>query len=735
MELFRELWNAVGLLVDAILARGGWELDPDAHAAARITLILATLLAAAAGVELVLSPWRELWARLRYAGIRSEATREEIRQLRRQGDLEELGRLFLRYDRFRPAARELERAGRPELAARAWHAGGMLAEAIDAWDRAGLPIEAARALEQAGRDPEAARLYLEGGAPARAAECFRRAGESEPALEAWVKTLDDPGPDPDQTDGDRAVEGSLEILASGDEISREVRDRSLPSLARELESRRRPAEAAALWEEIETWEAAGHARAAAADPVRARENWRRAGRDDLVARLDAKERETEEDWAGAAEAWARGRAPEAAAAAWERAGRPLRAAERWEEAGDPYRAGRAWADGAAFDRAARSLQLVPEESPDYEASRLLLGRCFYLMDDWADAVATLENHLLNERVNRSNLELFYMLALAHEQLDNPARALELFYKIHAVDLDFRDVHERIETIADSWERGPILVPEATDSGVASAANRSPESRYRIEEEIGRGGMGIVFRAWDRLLERPVALKKLSLPAERERFRREARAAAGLQHPHLVTVYDYWETGTDAYLAMELVEGPTLAQELRRRGGPLEPSQAIRLAIELCQALGALHERGIFHRDVKPENVFLTEREGRAKLGDFGLAREARDDRMTNPGSAMGTPFYLAPEQVEGSPGDERSDLYALGLVFHESLTGRTWFAGRGDPLVRKLREDPPPPSELGIRTDPAVDEILVRALARRPERRFASAAAFEEALRRVPLLP
>src|ERR687891_1383123 len=225
-------------------------------------------------------------------------------------------------------------------------------------------------------------------------------------------------------------------------------------------------------------------------------------------------------------------------------------------------------------------------------------------------------------------------------------------------------------------------------------------RYELGPELGHGGMARVLRGTDRQLGRHVAIKVLSPPYDRdqafvERFRREAHAAARLNHPSIVAVYDTGSDDGTHYIVTELVEGETLA-ELFGRGGPLPPQRAVDISTEITRALVAAHERGVVHRDVKPGNVMLTP-DGRVKVVDFGIARAAGVESVTRSGLVLGSAPYISPEQARGEPGDERSDIYALGCVMYEMLTGRPPF--NADTPVATLylhvHEQVPPPSSVG----------------------------------------
>jgi serine/threonine-protein kinase len=262
-------------------------------------------------------------------------------------------------------------------------------------------------------------------------------------------------------------------------------------------------------------------------------------------------------------------------------------------------------------------------------------------------------------------------------------------------------------------------------------------RYPIERKLGEGGMGVVYAARDERLERTIALKTLSSLATdetaRQRLWREARAAASVNHPNVCQIYEVGEDGGRLFIAMELLEGEALAERLRR--GPLSTSEAVPIGLGMLGALSALHARGIVHRDLKPSNVFLTAHG--VKLLDFGLARPELDGSLspaaglTRAGIVMGTPRYMAPEQVTGETVDSRSDLFGAGAVLFEMLAGRPAFSGRTIVEVLHATRYEQPPALTGSPAVTAVDRVIRRAMAKRPAERPASAHAMAEELRAI----
>ncbi|MCK9871941.1 protein kinase [Nocardiopsis dassonvillei] len=249
-------------------------------------------------------------------------------------------------------------------------------------------------------------------------------------------------------------------------------------------------------------------------------------------------------------------------------------------------------------------------------------------------------------------------------------------------------------------------------------------RYRLEEQVGSGGMGTVWKATDTLLNRPVAVKllhpsQMAEPTARERFRTEGRITAGLSHPGIAQVYDYGEENGRAFLIMELVVGEPLSQVLREQGH-LSADQTLDFVYQAAKALAAAHARGVVHRDIKPGNLLVTP-DGQLKLTDFGIARGDMSVTLTQTGMVMGTAQYISPEQASGRPATSSSDLYALGVVAYECLAGTPPFTG-DTPVALALahtREEPP---ELPEDVPDDVDHLVSSLLLKEPEDRPASAS-------------
>lgn len=268
-------------------------------------------------------------------------------------------------------------------------------------------------------------------------------------------------------------------------------------------------------------------------------------------------------------------------------------------------------------------------------------------------------------------------------------------------------------------------------------------RYEIVAEIGKGAMGVVYRANDPMLNRTVAIKTINMEeaeAENEgvaeyeaRFYTEAKAAGGLNHPNIVIVYDIGKSGKLVYMAMEYIEGREL-RELLADGKPLPVVQAVDIAAQVAEGLAYAHQHQVVHRDVKPANILITS-EGRAKLADFGIARMRSAETRTQTGIILGSPKYISPEQVVGKRADHRSDIFSLGVILYQCLTGATPFNGEGlSALMYQItNHDPAPPSSANPQVPVMLDYIIAKVLAKAPEARYQSAADFANDLRECRL--
>ncbi len=331
-------------------------------------------------------------------------------------------------------------------------------------------------------------------------------------------------------------------------------------------------------------------------------------------------------------------------------------------------------------------------------------------------------------------------ALFHEVLAQPRDQRRAFLDRATGDAEIR---REVDALIAAHESDPAFLEQpaaATEMAVEPSLVGRRIGPYQVTRELGRGGMGVVYAAEDTRLDRLVALKALAHPERagsesRERLRREARAAASLAHPGIATIYALEEIGDDLYLVSEYIQGLTLRDAAA--SGPMPLEQLLPIGIALARAVSAAHAVDIVHRDLKPENVMLTEA-GSVKVLDFGLARAfgpwAREiaPTITRSGALVGTPAYMAPEQIRGLPVEARADLFAMGVILYELAAGKHPFGAPavGETLNRILTETPAPLSADG-RLPVALDDLVRQCLEKEPAKRPVSAAALADALQLI----
>lgn len=296
-----------------------------------------------------------------------------------------------------------------------------------------------------------------------------------------------------------------------------------------------------------------------------------------------------------------------------------------------------------------------------------------------------------------------------------------------------ELRREVEALLQGHQRADGVLDRGVQEFAADAISLSqkgfPEGHeigpYRILAEIGRGGMGVVYKAHDTRLERTVALKFLApyfaSPRDRERFTREAKAAAALHHPNICTVYEIHDFGTDIAIAMAYIEGETLTANLK--SGPLPVAECLDIACQLTDALRVSHASGIVHRDIKPSNVMVTPGEGpsnRVTIMDFGLAQLMGRSKLTRTGTIVGTPKYMSPEQIQSRPTDQRTDVWSVGVVLYEMLAGEPPFSEERNPEITRaiVHEDSEPISGLRRGIPAELEWVVEKAMAKDPAERY-----------------
>jgi serine/threonine protein kinase len=329
-----------------------------------------------------------------------------------------------------------------------------------------------------------------------------------------------------------------------------------------------------------------------------------------------------------------------------------------------------------------------------------------------------------------------------EQQAEMKRMKERMENLEAIicNLD-REMNVQLERTMDKLRLSSLDRPEVsqmptTFMNIASAL----EGRYQVMKELGRGGMGIVFQAHDKQLNESVAIKILSPLLSNdtdalERLRREVSAARRITHPNVIRIHDISEAKGLQYVSMEYFNGRSLKDYIRSRNS-LSQKEALNIAVQIADALEAAHRQGVVHRDLKSQNV-LVDSANQVKVIDFGLAHSAHLQGMTATGLIMGTPEYMAPEQVAGRKVDERADIYALGIILYELFTGRVPFTGDSAIAVgfRQMKEPPAPPRNWNPELPEAIERVVLKALEKEPLRRYSTVTELKTDLERAVLEP
>jgi tetratricopeptide (TPR) repeat protein len=426
--------------------------------------------------------------------------------------------------------------------------------------------------------------------------------------------------------------------------------------------------------------------------------------------------------------------------AYRRAGENAKALDLLERVGRHHEAGAAALQQGDEERAIRNFQQVDLRDPDYAESCTALAGLFMSREEWVLAIDRFKEAIHSVGEEAASLEMFEQLAGAFEKNGDLSEALTTLEGMRKRDYQWPGLSDRIRALREQvtqieTQRQSQLhtaaVGAATQPATVAAARPGvpAEERYEILGELGRGGMGIVFKARDRRLGRVVALKRLpdnlrDHPTAVALFLREAQSAAALNHPNIVTIYDADQADGNYYLTMEFLEGMPLDAILKKRG-KLSPKDAVRMGFQIATGLQFAHERGIVHRDIKTANLFFT-RDRVVKIMDFGLAKMVEEVRKAAT-VIGGTPYYMAPEQAIGEKVDHRADLYAFGVTLFELLAGRVPFR-EGDVTYHHRHTAPPDLLELVPGIPPELAALVARLMGKKPEDRPPTTAEVTAAL-------
>ena len=549
------------------------------------------------------------------------------------------------------------------------------------------PERAMAILEKGDCQKEAGEVALKLGQFGKASELFRDAGDLPRAAEA-LRELGE-------------TEAAARILGEHHRDMGEIKES-----ARWLEEAGDFLEAGDLYRQLEEYESAGNCYRRQSDYRQAAEMFKVAG-----------------DRVGAAESFEEAECFTEAAECWALEGNAEREAQLLEQAGEFLSAGEVYHREGRDEQAIKVLQKLEPGAEGFARAAALLGDIFRARGQLSLAIKKLKQAIGESEIERDNLEVFYVLATLYESNEDWILAVELFEKILAFDYHYGDVEERLAAARiKAEEAGPPVTAGSPEGGTGRPIVPSATpGRYKITGELGRGGMGIVYRAEDTALDRTVAFKVLPDGLKENvqalnNFLREAKAAAKLNHPGIVTVYDTGEQDGRFYIAMEYVDGTTLKEILKRRG-VISPAGILHVLVQVCEAMAYAHETGVVHRDIKSANTMWT-RDKKAKIMDFGLARVAEEVR-NHTTVVSGTPYYMSPEQTLGRNIDHRTDIYSLGVTIFEMATGSVPFR-EGNIPYHHVHTAPPDVRDLRPELPAGLAAVVNKCLQKDPAARYQS---------------
>ncbi|MFW5968833.1 MAG: protein kinase domain-containing protein, partial [Persicimonas sp.] len=674
-------------------------------------------------------------------------TAQAIHFYKRAEHFEQAAELYAEQGEHRAAAAEYVQAGHEEAAARQYERAGDHMRAAKRYEEAGKLERAGRNYEEAGQATHAARcysghieqrleqvggefdalddaerevarragqMYRDAGKPAEAGRIFRRAGFLQEAADC-LRSSGDYGNAAELLMQAQQPERAAEMLEEGGDSQRAARMRAEAALeeGKRLEAAQMFAaagkhkEAAPLFEELGELDEAASSYEEIEEFEKAADLYEETDKFGLAARC-----------AEAAEQTAR------AAELYHKAGDIDSEIRLLCQQGDYFRAGRLLFEHRRFKKALDVLSNLDSTDPIFPRALELAGDIYRAQGRYEKAYSRYRSALGEREASKATLPLHYKMARALEEEQDLTGALEHYNTIVDVDQHFEDAQLRIKALKKRMRSGSMT--GTTSSGILSTLDGVDEEslsrRYEIIDEVARGGMGIVYKARDTVLGRVVAFKILGENLRDNEtavkyFLREARAAAALSHPNIVTIYDAGEQDGEFYMAMEFVEGTTL-KELVQRAGALDEKKLHYILVNCCRALHYAHSKGVIHRDIKSGNVMLT-RDKALKIMDFGLAKFLRE-YQNNHTQQVGTPFYMSPEQIIGEDIDFRSDLYSLGCTLFECATGKVPF-DKGDLSYHHLHTEPPDPREMNSRLGPEISKLILKLLAKDPDERFQTA--------------
>lgn len=671
----------------------------------------------------------------------TDNTAQAIHYYKQAGEFKQAAILYAKDDKYRSAAAEYVQANEYGEAAKYYALAGDNKRAAEYYQKSGEHLRAATLFEEAdateqaaqeyalyvsnllkkhkgdysqlGEDREyafkAANLYRDAGKPDYAAELFQKTGYFKEAADC-VRSSGDFSRAAELLMQAGQHEAAAKILEEGGEAHRAARMRAASALEKgDLEQAANEFfkgevfdQAAELFVELEQWERAAEVFDSISDHSKAGKMFEKA---ELHAKA-AKSYEAGTNFAKAAEMYKRANDLE---------GR----VRMLELLGDNFEASRLLFELREYERALTLLERIDSSEPLYLKSLELQGDIIRAQGRFEKSFSRYRSALGTRSADLATIPLFYKMARVLEEINDYNGAMQNYEVVIGVDVHYEDAGLRLKALQDRQRR-----TKTSSSGLFSANDMGEgNKRYEIVEEVARGGMGIVYKAQDTVLGRIVAYKVLGENLRENStavkyFLREARAAAALSHPNIVTIFDAGEQSGEYYMAMEFVEGTTL-KELIKRTGALPNEQIEYIMINCCRALEYAHSKGVIHRDIKSGNVMIT-RDRTLKVMDFGLAKFLRE-YQNNHTQQVGTPFYMSPEQIVGRNVDFRSDLYSLGCMLFECATGTVPFF-KGDLSYHHIHTPPPRPSSINPGLSKRMEAMILKLLQKKPDDRYQSAA-------------
>ena len=629
------------------------------------------------------------------------------------GDYEKAGEIYFAVGNFKKAIENYEKVENPSLLAKAIknHIGIVIRGDFTEEEHEELKVIAqkgAELFEKEGKYTDARKLYAFAGDYISTGRMYEKEGDIKRAVDMYLKG------------GGKGKAAELLSKLNRVKESEKLRGELFLEKGQLLEAVKAFEKAEEFHRAGVIWEKLGKLENAAEMYFRSGE-YLRAG--ELFAKIKKYNR--------AGESFERARIIDKAIEFYKKGGEEKKVIYLLEKQNRFYDVGDIYLNKGLNDKAIKAFQKVQQNDPHFKDATYYLARIFEEKGRYNLALEKY-NELKNfqSESNEFYAEVYYRMGDMEEKLNNLEKAREYFDKVNVYIFDYKDVTMRLQQLQEKIRASS----QKQDYDVDVSANTvvlSKKERYKIIEEIGKGGMGIVYKAEDSLLKRIVALKKLPPQFQRDekaiaRFMKEAQSAAILNHPNIVTLYDLgYEPDGSIYIAMEFVEGKTL-KEILKESGPFPVKVIILVLGQMAKGLGYAHKKGIVHRDIKPSNIMWTP-DKKVKIMDFGLAA-AMEELKEGVTTIVGTPYYMSPEQALGNPVDQRTDIYSLGITIYEILVGFPPFK-EGDIGYHHIHTPPPPPSKFNRDTPPQLEKIVLKCLEKEPENRYFSTEELLEDLK------